>query len=568
MLNKIVLFLSFALVFFSGSIVSQNSLIDTLRLKKHVYTLASDSLGGRFPGTKGDSIAANYIMCEMQANGASTVFIQNFDIITGVKSGKNELIIGNEAFVFGKDFSVYGFSTSSFVNSDIVILGKMHIISSEDSALVKSKWIITYRADQMTDNGETDRDKAQMLTDIGAGGIIFVSDLTNFSPDKLVVLNENLGKLTIPVLHISRKIAEEILLGCSIGIDFLKSELIVPLGLKISAKTEILPVEVTTHNVIGIVKAEKNRNVDQPIVLGAHYDHLGFGGVGTSSRQQDTLAVHYGADDNASGVAVMLELIKQVSQNSSILNRDIVFVAFGAEERGLLGSEFFTSSNALDFTKVNAMINLDMVGRLREDKTLQISGIGTSLQTDSLLNIINKNYNFKFALSPEGYGPSDHATFYAKNIPVFYISTGAHGDYHTPKDKAQKINYKGMAEITSYVHSLILEINNIQNRLSFQEAGPKGVTEARHGGKRKVSFGLMPSFAETDIDGLRADVVTPGKPAALAGMQNGDIIKSINGNAVHNIQEYMYRLGQLNPGDQVIVDVKRNEELIVLIIQL
>lgn len=568
MLNKIVLSLSLVLVFFSGSLLSQNSVINTTELKNHVNILASDDFEGRFPGTKGDSLSVDYIMTEMRESGANDVFVQDFNVNIGVKSGGNQLIVEEEDFIFSKDFSVYGFSSSANVNASVIILGRLHVLTDEDSVLLKSKWVVTYRSDQMTANGDTDRDKAQMLADAGGGGVIFVSDLPDFTPDKLVVVNENLGRMKIPVLHISRNKAAEILLHCSLEADFLKTDNIVASDTKIFAKTEILPVDVTTHNVIGIVKAEKNNKIAESIVVGAHYDHLGYGGVGSSSRRQDTVAVHYGADDNASGVAVMLEIMKQVSQSSYKLNRDVVFVAFGAEERGLLGSEFFTSSSALDFTKVNAMINLDMVGRLKEDKTLLIGGVGTSLQSDSLLNVINGNYNFKLILSSEGYGPSDHASFYAKNIPVFYISTGAHSDYHTPNDKPEKIDYSGMAEITAYVYNLILGVDNLPHRLGFQEAGPKVAAEARHGGKRKVSFGLMPDFAARDIVGLRADVVTPGKPAALAGMQNGDTIKSINGNPVNDIQEYMYRLGQLNPGDQVIVDIERNGELLVLLIQL
>lgn len=562
LLSVLILFL------FNGIAYSQNIVISSEDLQSHVYTLATREYGGRFPGSKGDSVSANYIAKEMKANGADEVIVQDFKISIGVKAGNSSLSIEGDNLILGKDFSVYGYSASANLTATVVYIGKQHVLTASDSAAIKSKWVIVARASQMTANGDTDRDKAQMLADAGAGGVIFVSILPDFSQDNLVVVKENLGRLSIPVIHISRETSERLLTLVQSDNDFLNSDKIVSSAIVISAKTEILPVEVITHNIIGIVKSDKKLEVDELIIIGAHYDHLGTGGNGSSSRRQDTVAVHYGADDNASGVAVLLELIEATSGNSDKLNRDVVFVAFGAEERGLLGSEYYVKSSENEISKAVAMINLDMLGRLKTDKSLQIGGVGTSLQSDSILNAINRNYGFKLVLSPEGYGPSDHASFYAKNVPVFFISTGAHGDYHTPADSPEKLNYSAMSEIGAFAFDLILGIDNLITGLDFREAGPKSSTEARHGGKRKVSFGLMPDFAATDIAGLRADVVTPGKPAALAGMQNGDVIKSINGNPVNDIQEYMYRLGQLSPGEQVLVDVERNGEKIVLIIQL
>lgn len=547
---------------------SQNIVISADDIETHVSTLASQQYGGRFPGSNGDSLSANYIVNAMKANGADEVIVQDFKISIGVKAGTNSMIINDKNLIFDKDFSVYGYSASSNLKTTVVFVGKSHVYTAADSIEIKSKWIITPRASQMTANGDTDRDKAQMLADAGVAGVIFVSILPDFSQDNLVVAKENLGRMSIPVIHISRENSDKLLKHIQSDNEFLNSDKIASSEIVVSAKTEILPIEVTTHNIIGVVQSKSKEKIDELIFIGAHYDHLGMGGNGSSSRRQDTVAVHFGADDNASGVAVLLELIEATSKSSEKLSRDVVFVAFGAEERGLIGSEFYVKSSEEQISKATAMINLDMLGRLKTDKSLQIGGVGTSLQSDSILNAINKNYGFKLVLSPEGYGPSDHASFYAKNVPVFFISTGAHGDYHTPSDSPEKLNYPAMSEITAYAFDLILGIDNLNNRLSFQESGPKNSTEARHGGKRKVSFGLMPDFAASDIAGLRADVVTPGKPAALAGMQNGDIIKSINGSPVIDIQEYMYRLGQLNPGEQVIVDVDRNGEMIVLIIQL
>jgi aminopeptidase YwaD len=568
MLRIRFVFSALLLFLITGIAFSQNNIANYEELNNHVTTLASQEFGGRFPGSTGDSLSVDYIVKAMKANGASEVVVQDFKISIGVKAGENSLSINEENLIFEKDFSVYGYSASANLKASAVFVGKLFVLTATDSMEIKSKWVITPRASQMTANGDTDRDKAQMLADAGAAGVIFVSILPDFTQDNLVLAKENLGRISIPVVHISRETSQRLLNLVQYDNEFLNSDKIIFSEIMISATTEIMPVEVTTHNIIGIVKSGKMPKIDELIFVGAHYDHLGMGGNGSSSRRQDTVAVHYGADDNASGVAVLLELIEATSENSEKLARDVVFIAFGAEEKGLLGSEFYVKSYEQQIIKATAMINLDMLGRIKTDKSLQIGGVGTSLQSDSILNAINKNHGFKLVLSPEGYGPSDHASFYAKNIPVFFISTGAHGDYHTPSDSPEKLNYIAMSEITDFAYDLIMGIDNLTTGLDFKEAGPKSSSEARHGGKRKVSFGLMPDFAATDIAGLRADVVSPGKPAALAGMQNGDIIKSINGSPVNDIQEYMYRLGQLNPGEQVIVDVDRNGEMIVLIIQL
>jgi hypothetical protein len=303
------------------------------------------------------------------------------------------------------------------------------------------------------------------------------------------------------------------------------------------------------------------------VILGAHFDHLGMGGPGSGSRALDTIGIHHGADDNASGVAMMLELAEKFARTKGSHKRSIICLAFSGEEEGLLGSKHFVDDPGVNLSKVNAMINLDMVGRLNETNNLEIGGVGTATGLKDLVYAKTDTSIIKLTLSNEGYGPSDHSSFYGKNIPVLFYFTGAHMDYHTPKDTWEKINYKGMVEISDLIFSMSKELASSETRLQFKEAGPKAEAAQYRRGKG-VTLGIMPDFAGVVKNGLRADFVTPGKPAALGGMQKGDIITFINGKPVNNIQDYMFRMGQLKHGATISVEVLRNDKKVVLLIQL
>jgi aminopeptidase YwaD len=303
------------------------------------------------------------------------------------------------------------------------------------------------------------------------------------------------------------------------------------------------------------------------VIIGAHFDHLGMGGPGSGSRALDTIGIHHGADDNASGVAMMLELAKKFAKTKGSHRRSILCLSFSGEEEGLLGSKHFVDDPGINLSKVNAMINLDMVGRLNETNNLQISGVGTATGLKDLVYTKSDTSIIKLTLSDEGYGPSDHSSFYGKNIPVLFYFTGAHMDYHTPTDTWEKINFKGMVEISDLIFNVAKELAAENSRLQFKEAGPKAEVN-RYPRRKGVTLGIMPDFAGVIKNGLRADFVTPGKPAALGGMQKGDIITFINGKTVNNIQDYMFRMGQLKHGQIISVEVMRNDKKVVLLIQL
>jgi hypothetical protein len=320
-----------------------------------------------------------------------------------------------------------------------------------------------------------------------------------------------------------------------------------------------------TQNVIGFIEGSHPKLKHQYIVLGAHFDHLGLGGKGTSSRMPDTIAVHNGADDNASGVASMLEIAQKLAVSQ--LERSILLVAFGAEEMGLLGSRYFVDNPVVPIDSIVAMINIDMVGRLNPERSIQVGGVKTSMESESIIDKVNTAFNFNIAKSPEGYGPSDHASFYGKNIPVFFITTGPHTDYHTPNDKTASINFKGLVDVSKFISSLVYELATLPLRLSFQEAGPKS-SPTRHGRDLKVRLGIMPDVSGATNNGLRVLAVTENNPAWVAGIKKDDIITAINGQSINNVQDYMFRLKDLKPRTTISVEVWRNGETKVFLVQL
>jgi hypothetical protein len=335
----------------------------------------------------------------------------------------------------------------------------------------------------------------------------------------------------------------------------------------VCAKAEVIREMNNTRNVVMILPGEDEKLKDEYIIIGAHFDHIGMGGPGSPSRVPDTVAVHHGADDNASGVSMMLELAEKFAHTKGSHKRSIIFIAFTGEEVGMLGSKYFVENPGIDLTRVNAMINLDMVGRLNDSTRVQISGVGTAAGLRELINSENDSSIIKLTFLDEGYGPSDHSSFYIKNIPVLFCWTGSHLDYHTPSDTYDKLNYKGMVSLSSLIFSVAENLASAPERLQFREAGPK-VDTRRTMRKKMITLGIMPDFAGNVKNGLRADAVDPGKPADLGGMKKGDIITAINGKTVNNIYDYMSRMGQLKHGETINIEILRGSNKMVLLIQL
>ena len=329
----------------------------------------------------------------------------------------------------------------------------------------------------------------------------------------------------------------------------------------------------TTHNIIAVVPGKDKRLKHEYIVVGSHYDHLGMGGEGSGSRRPDTLGVHPGADDNASGDAVVLELARHFKKARPA--RSIIFAFFGAEEQGLVGSkQFLEWMKHDDRRRINlpktkdgivAMVNLDMVGRMR-DKAMSVSGTGTSSSFKAMVEEVAEQTGLHVACIPDGYGPSDQASFVAQDIPVLFLTTGGHMEYHTPADVPSTLNYDGMQQTLEFSRELIA-------RLAAMPETPDYISvpssQKMSHAKFKVTLGLMPDvMGASTIPGLRADIVVAGKPAHNAGIRSGDIIQEINGKPLKDINEYMELLAELQPGTTIPVKVLRGEETIVFQVHL
>lgn len=565
-----------------------NPEITSKELDGHIQFLASDSLKGRFPGTKESNIAANYIKYNFVEGGlelAGDKGFQKFEVVTSVTTGENNTMrFGDSIGVLNVDFAPFAYTQNANLDAEVVFVGYGFSIDKEElkwddyaNVDVKGKWVLILTGDPETEDPNSifvqyagERDKVVTAKDKGAAGVLFVNGPVFDKSDKLIGLNfdKTLSNAGLPVINIKRSFADSFLKKQRIEeLEQQVNEKRMPVsfesGKTLKASTEVQQQKVETKNVVAYLEGHELKN--EIIVLGAHWDHLGLGGVNSGSRTPDTVAVHNGADDNASGVAGIIEIAEKLAHQKG-LKRSVLVIAFGAEEMGLLGSTFFTSNPLYELKQIKAMVNLDMIGRLKEDQSIMISGTGTSIEGEALLNSLNADSAFAISMQPEGFGPSDHASFYAKDIPVLFLSSGAHDEYHTPLDRPDKINLEGTKAISDYSYNLMLNLINREENLTFQEAGPKQRTS---GGRRyKITLGIMPNFTSTENNGLGVDGIRKGGPAEAAGMKKGDRIVAINGMPVTNIHEYMSRLNKLEAGTTVNVDVIRNNEKIVLLINL
>ncbi len=588
------IFLIVSVMFFE-ILFSQSSEITVDELKTHVYFLASDSLKGRKPGTEGGRIAAEYIRDSFINSGLSPMGddgFQYFSVTTSVEPGDdNKLVFNGLDAVSGKDFKPMNFSSNATLEAEVVFAGYGIEINHDslkwndyENLDVDGKWVMILRADPEPENDSSlfiayggDRDKVLTARDKKAAGIIFVNGVVSSKDDKL--MGNTFSRVTasagLPAINITRALADSIL-SYEKSIEQIEKEIIengTTLGFStsstISVSTDLERVEMETQNIIAVIEGSDPVLKNEYIVIGAHYDHLGMGGHGSGSRVPDTIAVHNGADDNASGVSAVIELAEKFNSEKENLKRSVILMAFGAEEMGLLGSQFFTNEPTINLKDIVLMVNFDMIGRLDKDKrTLMIAGTGTADQMEELLKKHEDNSNMSFTHSPEGYGASDHASFYGAGVPVMFFFTGAHEDYHTPFDDPDKINYEGEKEIIDFTYPLILDVVNNDDRLVYKEAGPVRKQSGRGRGGLKVKFGIMPDFTSTANDGLGVGGVTPGGPGSIAGMKKGDKIIAIEGMPVTNIYDYMARLKKLKPGQRVSVDIIRDGEKQILMVLL
>lgn len=303
---------------------------------------------------------------------------------------------------------------------------------------------------------------------------------------------------------------------------------------------------ITGRNVIGYI----DNKADNTIIIGAHYDHLGMGGQGSLYREGE--AIHNGADDNASGVAVLLKLAGALVNGPK--NNNYLFIAFSGEEIGLLGSNYFVKNPTIDLTRVNYMLNMDMVGRLNQENTLAVHGVGTSPVYKQTL-FANNDQQLNIVEHESGIGPSDHTSFYIMDIPVLHFFTGQHEDYHKPGDDAEKLNYQGMEKVSNYILNIITDLDD-NGKLEFR----KTRNESEDVPRFKVALGVVPDYLYNG-EGMRIDGVSEDKPAQRAGLKKGDIVKKLGEQDVSDMMSYMKALSKFEEGQTATVQVERDGQL-------
>jgi hypothetical protein len=371
---------------------------------------------------------------------------------------------------------------------------------------------------------------------------------------------------SVPIFHIKREVLDKVLTlalkkttnDIEKEIDETGKSMSVALdGWKAVGEADLKVIRVGIKNVIGVLEPASGPLADETIVVGAHYDHLGFGEEG--SMLPGSKEIHNGADDNASGTAGLLELAYRLGQQKGKLPRRIVFIAFTGEERGLLGSAQYVKTPDFPLEKTIAMFNLDMIGRLDGDK-LTVYGTGTAPVWDAMLDAANKQTGFELTRKPEGFGPSDHSSFYAKKIPVIHAFTGLHPDYHRPADDWDKLNVPGMRRVCDLYETMILETARAEKRPEYIEI--KGNAQMAREGSRPY-FGSIPDF-NSEAKGYPIQGVAPGSPAEKGGVKSGDVIIGVGTDKVGSLDDFDLALRKFKAGQEVEITVQRASEVVKL----
>ncbi|MGH9767381.1 MAG: M20/M25/M40 family metallo-hydrolase, partial [Blastocatellia bacterium] len=548
---------------------------DVSQLKQHVTYLAGGDLAGRKPGTAGADKAAAYVAEQFHAlklgcpeadfkcrhTGAGyNGYRQEFPFIAAVELAKNNSLSFKQG---GADVSVplrsdwmpLGFSSNDAMPQAPMVFAGYGITAAEPkhddyaSVSAKDKVALVFAGSPDGDNPHGQfaryadaRWKAIAAKDRGAKALVVIVREEKFSNDRMTKLSydQTAGEAGLPVIAISRQVAAK-LFGLSDAAQLGQLEKATDKWAEAAQKLQNnainLSVEVTrravpAYNVVGMLEGSDPKLKREFIVIGAHYDHLGHGGE--SSLAPNSSEVHHGADDNASGVAGLLELARIFNAEKKQVRRSLLFIAFSAEESGLIGSNYYVNHPVTPLADTVAMLNLDMIGRLRDGK-LTVGGVGASPEFRKLIESLNQSGTpapgFKLQLNEDGFGPSDHSSFYAKQIPVLFFFTGAHEDYHKPSDTADKINYEGQARVVSFTANIVRALDRNDARPAYALA--RSQSSGRAGGFR-VYLGTAPNYAESS-DGMLLDGVRDDSPAAKAGLKAGDKIVKMAGREIKSV---------------------------------
>jgi hypothetical protein len=603
---------------------------DVERLRAHVTYLASEKLEGRRTGTAGAREAARYVAREFMRYGlrpagdrptgdlTETSYLQEFPYVAGVELGRGNALTATRRadagtpmaidFRAGEDWMPVGFGSNGRVEAPVAFVG-YGITAAEQNhddyrgAGAAGKVAVAFAG---TPDGDDPhgrfaraggpRFKAAAARAAGARALVVIAAEENFGNDGLARLRyDNAGgDAGLPVAVISRQAAAKILGlagppllaaferslrgGGGGGPAAAASDAEPGKGVVLNLTTDVVRKNAPAANVVGVLEGTAAESKSEAIVLGAHYDHLGRGGEGSLAGREGE--VHHGADDNASGTAGLLELARLLAGERKSLRRTVVFVAFGGEEEGLIGSSHYVRNPALPIEQTVAMLNMDMIGRLR-DNALSVGGVGTAAELRAMIEGVNMVHlppvvvrgkggrreelpapwvkRFELRLSEDGFGPSDHSSFYARRVPVLFFFTGVHEDYHKPSDTADRVNYHGEAKILELVHDVVMHLQYSKARPTYTAAKAEANTRTTF----RVSLGTVPSYGES-TDGLKLDAVREGSPAAAAGLQAGDKIVKLAGRDIRNVYDYTQALSGMKAAQEYEVELLRDGRRLTL----
>jgi len=575
------------------------------RLQQHISYLASDALDGRRTGTQGANDAAHYLAGEfarlglrpaIQKAGASrrlsvamSQYLQPFPYVAGVTLGPaNALSLGDKKFNVGQDWMPVGFSSSSHVeNTPIAFVGygitasELHYDDYADKR-ISGRIALALAGTPDGDNPhgqyaryEGVRWKAIAARNAGAKALLIVTRDANLKDDRLAQLtyDNSAGDAGLPVAVVS----QDLIGGKAIFDGFesaaKKRQYMFDENSKVSLTIDLSRKEVQAYNVVGILEGSDRLLKNETIIVGAHYDHLGRGGEGSLAPRSGE--IHHGADDNASGTAGVLELARLFTSRRVKPRRTIVFMCFSGEEEGLLGSSYYVNHPVVPLASTVAMINMDMIGRMKARKLI-IGGVGTAKEWRDLIGSGNMTQavkitstsdtaapagTFDLTLQEDGYGPSDHSSFYSRQIPVLFFWTGTHNDYHKPSDTFDKINYEDEVRVLSLVARIVRDLDNAEKRLTYSVA--KSDSQQGRSTGFRVYLGTIPNYSDSN-DGLLLDGVRDDSPAAKAGLKAGDKIVKIGTREIKNVYDYTYALGEMKAGEEYVIEVMRAGEKLVL----
>lgn len=547
----------------------------------HVKYLASDALEGRGSGTPGGRKAAEYIEKQFRSYGLKPAglnggYYQPFDVTTGIRlADGNSLRIegsgGSTSPAVEKEWLPVSFSANGSVTGELVFAGygisRPELKFDDYAGLdVHGKIVVVLRrTPDGDDHGKFAefaplRYKATVAREKGAAGILFITgpqtsekeDLGHLEPDG------SFSDAGIPAAIVRRSVVEPILKASGKELAAAQTALAhgerqsVPLaGARAALTVNVRRERGETANVLGLLEGSDPKLKDEVVVIGAHYDHLGMGGP-ESLNNSSAPAIHHGADDNASGTAGVMELAEYFAGQKERPKRSLLFMAFSGEEMGLLGSAYFVRQPTLPLARIVGMVNLDMIGRLKND-VVQVLGTKTSPDWAAILEGADRRVPLTLRSSGSGFGASDQQSFYAKDVPVLFFFTGVHADYHRPTDTWEKINTAGEAKVLRFVADVVERIADLPARPQFVRAADP---EPSAGPSFSVYLGSIPDYSE-EGQGVTLTGVREGSPAEKAGLKAGDVIVEFAGKKIANVYDYTYALRDAKAGVPVAVVVLR-----------